>query len=292
MNNHTVAQSGDDYVFWRPYIPVLSKYEQQFDVEGSVQATLQYWPYTVPISTLYLIAVYAGAQWMKNRPPYSLRKELAIWSAVLCIFSLIGALNVVPEALLSLKRGGIFGATCENSRLATDTTIQFWSYVFCWSKLFEFGDTAFIVLRKQKITFLHTIHHALTFIFTFFAYKDHSSMLRLPTAMNYSIHFIMYGYYALRASGYRFPKSVQICITVSQILQMVIGAYAIGLSLNWHLSSDKQGLTCSNTFESSVSGVFLYCLYFVLFANFFVQTYINSGKGRKPVKPEVIKKQQ
>ena len=43
--------------------------------------------------------------------------------------------------------------------------------------------------------------------------------------MNYSVHSIMYTYYALKAMRVRLPKALSIFITSSQIIQMVFGLF-------------------------------------------------------------------
>jgi elongation of very long chain fatty acids protein 6 len=44
--------------------------------------------------------------------------------------------------------------------------------------LAELGDTAFIVLRKQKLINLHWIHHVLTLCYCFFVFADQPGTAR------------------------------------------------------------------------------------------------------------------
>ena len=49
-------------------------------------------------------------------------------------------------------------------RYSRDIRIEFVLWLFAWSKLFELGDTVFMVFRKRKVIFLHWFHHTLTLI--------------------------------------------------------------------------------------------------------------------------------
>jgi elongation of very long chain fatty acids protein 6 len=283
-----------NHSFWRPNVPMLNCLEQQFDIDASLRFMSKYWTYSIPTAATYFILAYVIADRMKNRLPYHLRNTLGIWSSLLAVFSSLGALNIVPEAVQAYQEGGWFGLICDHSKVRHDAQQYFWIDAFMWSKMLEFGDTVFIVARKQKLTFLHTIHHALTFVFTCYAYRDASSILRLPAAMNYSIHTLMYTYFALRAFGIRLPRWLQMTITTAQILQMVVGAFGIGRSMWWHLfesqSSQPAQKSCSISLSASVSGVALYLLYLALFVNFFIQTYVRSTKPIRTVDIESIKK--
>lgn len=125
-------------------------------------------------------------------------------------------------------------------------------------QLVEFGDTAFIVLRKRPLLFLHWYHHVTVLVYTWHAYKvpffyfikiqissqvkrrsfrdndqililkDHTASGRWFIWMNYTVHAFMYTYYAMRAKGFNLPKWSAMMITVLQILQMV-GGVVIGL---------------------------------------------------------------
>ncbi len=74
-----------------------------------------------------------------------------------------GALRVWPEFLHLWKTHGIQYTYCNND-LACDM-IGCWSAAFIMSKVAELLDTAFIILRKQNLTFLHWYHHASVLIY-------------------------------------------------------------------------------------------------------------------------------
>ena len=68
----------------------------------------------------------------------------------------------------------------------------------------ELVDTVFIVLRKQKLIFLHWYHHVTVLWFSWYSYVGFTSTCRWFMVMNYCVHSIMYSYYALRAMRYLF----------------------------------------------------------------------------------------
>ena len=124
-----------------------------------------------------MVAIFLGAQYMKKRPAFDLRRPLSIWSGSLAIFSIIGTIRCLPEFLHILYNEGFIQSFCSNS-YKDDSRLVFWYLVFIWSKVAELGDTAFIVLRKQKLINLHWIHHVLTLCYCFFVFPDQPGTAR------------------------------------------------------------------------------------------------------------------
>lgn len=155
-----MSQNRNQIEYWSPRTPLISKFEEEFDVDANVLHLKTYWWITIILSLIYLALVYYGVQFMKNRPAFNLRKTLAVWSACLAIFSFFGALHCIPEAFFAAQQGPHY-FFCKKDSMAINRVLQFWVYCFSVSKFIEFGDTLFIVLRKQKLSFLHYIHHAL-----------------------------------------------------------------------------------------------------------------------------------
>lgn len=124
-----------------------------------------------------MIVIFLGSQYMKTRPAFNLRSSLAAWSAGLAIFSIIGTIRCLPEFLHILYNEGFIQSFCNNS-YKDDNRLVFWYLVFIWSKVVELGDTAFIVLRKQKLINLHWIHHVLTLCYCFFVFPDQPGTAR------------------------------------------------------------------------------------------------------------------
>ena len=253
--------------------PMSLTYDIQWDPVYWQQWHLQNWTICIWFSVMYVIAVRFGVFYMNNRKPLDLRYPLALWSALLAIFSIAGSYSMVPEILWVLSRDGFHAAACDNS-FSQDSSVLFWSWLFVWSKVLEFGDTAFIILRKQKLSFLHWYHHAMTVICVFTYFPGMVAINRWTGSMNYLVHSIMYSYYSLRALRFRIPKPVAITITSMQIAQMMIGFYVAIYELAMKLT----GSPCKITLGESVFSFSVYFSYFLLFLNFFIRTYFQSTK--------------
>ena len=89
----------------------------------------------------------------------------------------------------------------------------------------------------------------------------------------------MYSYYTCRALRIAIPKFVNIFITMIQILQMIFGVY---VNVAVYLAK-KNGRTCYISDQNINFGFFMYFTYLILFANFFVQSYIKPKTGKKMV---------
>lgn len=162
------------------------------------------------------------------------------------------------------------------SFLTDDTVSSFWTFLFVLSKLPEFGDTVFIVLRKQPLIFLHWYHHILTLLYAWYAFKDFTSSARWFVVMNSLIHSFMYSYYACRALKIRIPRVISVFITASQICQMAAGCYVNYKAWQFMSSNIPCSITKSNLIVSSL----MYFSYFLLFARFFYLSYL--GRRTKP----------
>lgn len=181
-------------------------------------------------------------------------------------------MRVLPELVYVIYRHGIKYSICNNSNAFG--VVGFWTWAFCFSKLPELVDTVFIVLRKQPLIFLHWYHHASVLIYCWFSYQDYSSTGRWFCGLNYIVHGIMYSYYALRALKLNVPRWVSMIITLLQLTQMIIGCW-VNLQA-WQYKSN--GETCQVTEENLKVSLMMYATYFLLFAHFFLGSYIWKTK--------------
>ena len=189
---------------------------------------------------LYYPLLCLGISVMKKLNPFELRAPLILWNALLSVLSGYGAYHVGMYAVN--LNGTLLDAVCNHERLYT-SEVAWVLAAFNGTKIFEWVDTMFLILRKKKIIFLHWFHHLLTFLYcwhgTMFSYRADASGMWFA-GMNLFVHAVMYGYYALAAMKIRVPFSW--LITVLQTTQMVIGCYVLYLTPqcadswreNWH----------------------------------------------------------
>ncbi|XP_015974302.1 elongation of very long chain fatty acids protein 2 isoform X2 [Rousettus aegyptiacus] len=200
------------------------------------------------LTVIYLLSIWLGNKYMKNRPALSLRGILTLYNLGITLLSMY--------------------------MLAEVAKVLWWYY---FSKLIEFLDTIFFVLRKKtsQITFLHVYHHASMFNIWWCVLNwiPCGQSFFGPT-LNSFIHILMYSYYGLSV----FPSMHRYLwwkkyLTQAQLVQFV--------------------LTITHTMSAVVKpcGFPFGCLIFqssymltlvILFLNFYFQTY-----RKKPMKKEM-----
>jgi len=220
-------------------------------------------------TVVYLVFIFSVKNYMKDRQPYGLRNPLAAWSLSLAVFSIIGACRVWPEFIHTFSTQGLYQTVCVPSFLEDDHVTALWTWLFVLSKLPELVDTVFIVLRKQQLIFLHWYHHITVLWFAWYSYVEFTATCRWFMVMNYSVHALMYSYYAVRALKIPVPKVLAMIITSLQLLQMVFGC-AINI-LAWYYKGN--GWTCAVSDNNLYWSFLMYTSYFILFARFFYSAY-------------------
>lgn len=140
----------------------------------------------------------------------------------------------------------------------------------------ELGDTAFVVLRKKPLIFLHWYHHTTVLLCSWFGHITFTPALFF-VSINFSIHAVMYAYFFLMAlhavPSWFDPK----WLTVAQISQMFVGLYVIGASTYNKFYTDAG---CAIEPGIVVAIWLMYATYLYLFVDFFVQRYFGRGRNK------------
>lgn len=136
-------------------------------------------------------------------------------------------------------------------------------YVYYLSKLTEFADTIFFVLRKKKsqMTWLHLYHHSLTpleawILVKFLAGKQSSvnssafavtesnyfiflagGNATFPNIINNFVHICMYFYYMMSAMGPQYQKYLW---WKKYMTELQIVSFCISILCNGHLNKTKK----------------------------------------------------
>ena len=250
------------------------KFEQNFDDVKWIDWMQDNWSLSFVFAGIYICVVQGLKHYMKDRPRYDLRKELALWSAILAVFSIFMTARLLAEALYVLYMHGWEYTCCVPTIYFGDTGL--WAFLFTASKLYELGDTVFIILRKQPLIFLHWYHHATVLCYTSFSYAYFYAPGRWFAAINSLVHSFMYSYYFLRAMRVRVPKFVNMFITSIQLLQMMIGMYVL-FTAKW---VQDRGEPCHASENNIQYGLLMYASYFLLFAHFFFNAYLKPKKSK------------
>lgn len=224
----------------------------------------------------YLLLVFYGKKWMKDKPAYDLRTLLALWNSALAAFSITGFLILAPPVFEQVRDRGYLKAVC-TSLITERPMLSFWCYLFVFSKMAEFGDTIFIVLRKTPLNFLHWYHHVTVLLYSWYGLATRNTAGHWFCAMNFGVHAVMYSYYMFKAMGFKVPSSVAKAITTLQLAQFAVGLALVfvGVWLEWI------GFECGMNTVHIRAGLLMYGSYFILFLNFFYQRYMAPRKRKK-----------
>ncbi len=248
----------------------MNEVEPRFSPEASVKWIDNYRMFSLYVGVFYVLSVVAGRWYMQDKEPFGVRRVLVFWNTCLAVFSGIGVYTFFPPLLNMLREGGLALSVC-HTPVYTEPVFCLWMFLFVLSKMFELGDTAFIVLRKKPLTFLHCYHHFTVLLYCWWLYSTRTAITHWFSCMNFAAHALMYTYYAIKGSGHRVPLWVSQCVTTLQMSQ-----FFVGLGCNFYaIYLKSSGVHCelgTNMFYISMT---LYGSYSFLFANYFYQRYIR-----------------
>ncbi|XP_069476815.1 very long chain fatty acid elongase 2 [Ambystoma mexicanum] len=217
------------------------------------------------LTLLYLISIWLGTKYMKNRPAMSLRGHLIVYNLGVTLLSLY----MLIELILSTYQGR-YNLQCQNLDSSGDADIRvakvLWWYYF--SKVIEFMDTLFFVFRKKnsQITFLHVYHHATMFNIWWCVMNwiPCGQSFFGPT-LNSFIHVLMYSYYGLSVipsmHKYLWWKKY---LTQAQLIQFL-------MTITHTLSAVVK--PCGFPFGCLIFQSSYMTTLVILFINFYVKTY-------------------
>lgn len=266
----------------------------QFDAHP-VQAALIKNNYVAPfvavvVYLLLCFVILPKIRWTKC-PPW-MKHAFALWNLILSIFSIAGTVVCVPYAVRTIYSRGLHYIVCSDDMMLSKTdkgaaclgAEGFFMTIFMLSKFPELCDTFFLVLMNKPVQFIHWYHHVTVLVYSWFAYAEATPAAVLFGTFNYTVHSVMYFYFA--TSGYTKALSfLRQPITSLQLAQMFLGLLTVVLSFiynrNWLGDSG-----CSVSYVQT--NFFWYCSalygsYFALFALLYHDNYRRrkASKGAK-----------
>ena len=178
-----------------------------FDWEFHTDYIFHWWRYMdanpwIPFVAcgIYVVAIFWGQHYMKDKPSWQWKKTLAAWSLLLSVFSTIGLIRTAPQVIHNLYHYGLRDNVCENPyTLVGVGPVANWGFVFLLSKFAELFDTFFIVIHKKPLIFLHWYHHITVLYCCWHTWVNETPTGLIFCTVNYGVHAIMYFYYFLMA---------------------------------------------------------------------------------------------
>nr|AAL37626.1 long chain polyunsaturated fatty acid elongation enzyme [Isochrysis galbana]APW79686.1 elongation of fatty acids protein [synthetic construct] len=145
---------------------------------------------------------------------------------------------------------------------------------FYYSKYVEYLDTAWLVLKGKRVSFLQAFHHFGAPWDVYLGIRLHNEGVWIFMFFNSFIHTIMYTYYGLTAAGYKFKAKP--LITAMQICQFVGGFLLVWDYINVPCFNSDKGKLFSWAFNYAYVGSV-----FLLFCHFFYQDNLATKKSAK-----------
>lgn len=239
--------------------------------------------YEIPffLALFYLVLIFSIQKFLKNPVTWLNNHHFAAWNLLLTIFSVAGTITALPAMYnyIVVLGNDIGKDVC----LPFPEYDNYWTFLFCLSKIPELFDTLFLVLKKKPVIFLHWYHHIATMIYCWDAWATVVPQGGFFATMNLFVHSIMYGYYFImsRPFGIQFkiPTAISFFITSLQVCQMFGG-----LSILYYAINNCATSQLTNDFRlqlNLVFGVFMYLSYAILFLKFMIERYFSSGQKKQ-----------
>lgn len=229
----------------------------------------------------YLVFVLGGARVMRNRAALKLRVPLAVHNGILFVYSLLSTLAMGFVVLCNTPYRSFDEMVCDGENALFEGFNSWVLFFFLLSKMWEFLDTAFLVLGKHRLRFLHVYHHVVTLPLSWVLYKDASANGTICAWTNMLVHTPMYYYYTVSALGGTVWWKKY--ITQMQIAQFVfcIGIMVYDLVLLRPATSVRCTVHKPYPYRSILCSAVIYATFLALF----IQLYVSIYKARKTSKP-------
>lgn len=244
-------------------LDIFWKRDFQWERDVPTWLTDNYQWFVVP-SLIYPVMIH----YLQGRFRFDLRVPLFVWNGFLAFYSALSFLAIAPHHFQRLVRHGYTESVClwktEESYLVQ--RYGWWIFLFVVSKIVEYGDTVFLVLRGRNVQFLHWYHHLATLAACYIQAMNGSTLFEWTAVTNLGIHTWMYGHYALSSfvphiRGNRW-------LTNLQIFQMIHGLF---MSL-YHAKRCKK--------NPDVAAMTLFTIYAFMFMEFYVRKYRSIRAAR------------
>lgn len=217
------------------------------------------------------------------------KKMWVVWNLGLSVFSLWGTTRVVPVLINSLRTRTLHDTLCtfrEEEFYTNEVGVALG--LFTISKLPEFGDTFFLLLKGVKLPFLQWFHHTSMFLFVWNAYQFGSSTFIVAASMNFAVHTIMYFYFAMAEAGFKDTvRPFAMYITMMQLVQMAGVIFASCYVIYYKYADAAAGIadgapgSCAGTsmFNARLQ-LIIYSFFMYLFGKMFVNAYIRTPQPK------------
>jgi len=232
------------------------------------------WPTAAACLLYYYIIRIAGPRFMKDRQPYDTTRVQIVYNLLQTLLSLWIWLKTARFWLT-----GRYNWLCQpvdysdsyDGMYALDMT---WWYFF--SKFIDYFDSLFFLLRKKftHLSVLHVIHHGIMPLTAWSGVKwvggGHTTFVGF---LNMGVHVFMYFYYFMSSFGPSVQKYLwwKRYITTMQLVQFA----TFFIHATFPIFID-----CEFPKEYSYVILFHGAMFFILFLNFYIQSYIKKdGRG-------------
>ncbi|KAE8448812.1 hypothetical protein EG329_008814 [Mollisiaceae sp. DMI_Dod_QoI] len=240
---------------------------------------------TIAMIVLYLVVIFGGREFMRNRQPYKLNALFMAHNFMLTAIS--GALLVLfaEQLIPTLWRHGLYDNICGTSGWTQPLVVLY--YLNYLTKYVELIDTVFLTVKKKPLTFLHCYHHPATALLCYTQLIGHTSVSWVPITLNLTVHVVMYWYYFQSARGIKIWWKEW--ITRLQITQFIIDlGFVYFASWDYFTSTYAPELphigTCAGEPFAAVAGDVILSSYLVLFISFYFATYKKMSNRRSSAK--------
>lgn len=246
---------------------------------------LLHWSFPIAAVLTYMVGKFAFI-WLCKRlgttgdsGPF--RAFVVAHNIALCLYSAWTAFWTWSFVINSYSTRGFLSTYCDHDLTMWHSGMDVVYWLFYLSKVWEFVDTAILIIKQKPVSMLQFYHHCGALLTMWGLVVSRASSIVVFVSLNSVIHTIMYAYFTCSALKISFPMN-RSTITQMQLAQFFIG-WAFGtpilfamVGMNSFGRSDW--IPKCTTEAGAVATVFGIAYLFplvALFINFYISNYIN-----------------